>query len=193
MSGADNRKDATLLTPQEREGLISPHVTLARELNEAEQANILVAATWVFARKRDVFDESFLRALHRRMFDKVWRWAGEFRTTPSDVGVAPLRIAPELERVIADAKGWASHSTYMPDEIAVRYHHALVWVHPFPNGNARWSRLVGDATAVALGRVPFSWGRKTVHGLGEARSAYLDALRAADRHDFAPLIRFSRS
>lgn len=70
---------ATPLAHEEREGLIPSYITLRRELNQAEQENILAAEEWAFARKRDVLSEQALKALHKRMFGRVWRWAGAFR------------------------------------------------------------------------------------------------------------------
>src|SRR6267378_4367505 len=91
---------ATLLTPDEREGLIPTHITLRSELNELEQQNIADADGWAFVRKRDVFDEAFLRGLHRRMFNRVWRWAGEYRTSERNLGIASHRVQPELRQAI---------------------------------------------------------------------------------------------
>lgn len=52
-------EDATVLDPDEREGLIPSHITLRRELNELEQQNILEATSWALARRRDPVDEGF--------------------------------------------------------------------------------------------------------------------------------------
>ncbi len=87
---------STPLTHEEREGLIPSYITLRSELNEAEQSNILEAAEWAFARKRDVLDERLLTNLHQRMFGRVWRWAGQFRTTDRNIGVDPYRIPVDL-------------------------------------------------------------------------------------------------
>src|SRR5271169_5200363 len=89
---------ATPITPEERKGLIPTHVTMRRELNELEQQNILEVDQWAFGRKRDVFDEPFLRSLHRRMFERVWRWAGDYRTTERNLGIESYRIQPELRQ-----------------------------------------------------------------------------------------------
>jgi Fic-DOC domain mobile mystery protein B len=131
--------DATPLTPEEREGLIPTHVTLRSELNELEQQNILEADRWAFNRKRNVPDEVFLRGLHRRMFNRVWRWAGRYRTSDRNLGVERHRVEPELRQIVDDARYWLENRSYAPDELAVRFHHRLVVVHPFPNGNGRWS------------------------------------------------------
>lgn len=184
---------STPLTAEEREGLIPSYVTLRRELNEAEQANILEAEQWAFSRKRNVLDERFLKYLHKRMFGRVWRWAGKFRHTERNVGVDPYRIATDLRQLLDDSRYWIEHNTYPLDEISARFHHRLVYIHPFPNGNGRHARLATDLLLVALGQSRFSWGRTSLVNPGETRHAYVVALRAADGRDIRPLLEFVRS
>jgi Fic-DOC domain mobile mystery protein B len=190
----DRDDDAnTPLTAEEREQLIPSYITLRHELNEAEQINIGAALRWANARKRDVLDREFLSELHQRMFGDVWRWAGRYRTTDRNIGVEVSGIAMGVQQAIDDARYWVEHATYTPDEIAVRFSHRLVAVHPFPNGNGRFSRLVGDLLAGRLGQPPFTWGRVSLVDAGETRARYVEALRAADNHDVGPLVRFARS
>jgi Fic-DOC domain mobile mystery protein B len=184
---------STPLTAEEREGLIPSYVALRRELNEAEQANILEAEQWAFARKRNVLEERFLTDLHKRMFGRVWRWAGKFRHTERNVGVDPYRIATDLRQLLDDCRYWIEHATYPPDEICARFHHRLVAIHPFPNGNGRHARLATDLLLVALGQPRFSWGRTNLVNPGDTRQAYVAALRAADSRDIGPLLGFVRS
>lgn len=184
---------STPLTVEEREGLIPSYVTMRRELNEAEQANILEAEQWAFARTRNVLDERFLTALHKRMFGRVWRWAGKFRRTERNVGVDPFRIATDLRQLLDDSRYWIEHATYLPDEICARFHHRLVAIHPFPNGNGRHARLATDLLLVELGQPRFSWGRTNLVNPGETRQAYVTALRAADGRNIQPLLTFVRS
>lgn len=184
---------ATPLTPEERQGLLPSYITLRRELNEAEQANILEAEHWAFARKRDVLSEQILKTLHKRMFGRVWNWAGEFRLSERNVGVFPYRIPVELRKLLGDCRYWIEHGTYPPDEIAARFHHRLVWIHPFPNGNGRHARLATDLLLAGLGQPRFSWGRINLIDAGETRQAYVAALRAADGHDIRPLMEFVRT
>lgn len=183
----------TPLTQEERDGLIPSYITLRHELNEAEQVNIRAAIHWAYSRKRDVLDQQCLRELHRRMFGDVWKWAGTYRTTARNIGVEAHRIIDELQLTIQDARYWVEHGTYIPDEIAVRFSHCVVAIHPFPNGNGRFSRLVGDLLAAQLGQPPFTWGRANLIDAGETRSSYIAALQAADNHDVGPLLRFARS
>lgn len=184
---------ATPLTPEEREGLIPAQVTLRRELNELEQQNILEASLWVTARSRDPVSEAFARNLHRRMFSQVWRWAGDNRTSNKNIGCDWWEIDIQLRGALEDTRTWLEFSSYPADEIAVRFHHRLVAIHPFANGNGRWSRLMGDTLARRLGRPAFSWGNSRLLDDDATRRAYIDALRVADRHDIGPLLTFARS
>ncbi len=184
---------ATPLTPDEMQGLIPSYITLRRELNEAEQNGIMNAEPWAFSRKRDVLEEKFLRQLHKKMFKEVWRWAGEFRTTPRNIGVEPWNITSMLRNLIEDAKFRILHETYLPDEIAARFQHRLVLVHPFPNGNGRHARLATDLLLVKLGQKRFTWGSVSLVNAGETRQKYVAALRSADAHNIQPLLAFVRS
>ncbi len=184
----------TPLTAEEREQLIPAYITLRHELNEAEQINIGQALRWTTARKkRDVLDQNFLRQLHKRMFGDVWRWAGQYRTSARNIGADAYRITMDVHQAIDDACYWIEHKTYPPDEIAVRFSHRLVAIRPFPNGNGRFSRLIGDLLAQQLEQEPFTWGRANLVDAGETRARYIEALRAADNHDIRPLLLFARS
>jgi Fic-DOC domain mobile mystery protein B len=184
---------ATPLTAEEREGLIPSHVTLHRELNELEQQNILEADTWVFARRHNPLRRAFLRSLHHRMFGKIWRWAGVYRSSNKNIGVDREQIQIRLAEALDNVRYWIEHKTFPPDEIAVRFHHELVFIHPFPNGNGRWSRLMADILAIRLGQPRFSWGRSSLRAADKTRQAYIEAFKAADNHDFTALIAFARS
>lgn len=142
--------DATPLSAEEREGLIPTHIALRRELNELEQENILDADIWAFQRRRDPIDEAFGRSLHRRMFGKVWSWAGDYRLSDKNIGVPRATIAPRLYELFDNIGYWGKNGTFSPDEVAARFHHGLVFIHPFPNGNGRWSRLMGGHSARSL-------------------------------------------
>lgn len=186
-------KAATPLTDEERDGLIPSYIALRSELNEAEQANILEAQAWASSRHRDVVDERFLNRLHERMFGNVWRWAGTYRQSNKNIGVDAYRVPYELRQLTGDCRYWIEHATYAPDEIAARFHHRLVAVHPYVNGNGRHARLATDLLLKSLGGSPFTWGSANLVDVGEARRRYIDALRAADAHDYRPLLGFVRT
>lgn len=190
----DEDDDAnTPLEAEEREALIPTYITLRRELNEAEQVNIAGALKWLSSRRRNVLDEKFLRQLHKRMFGDVWRWAGDYRKTARNIGVEAYRIGMDVAQAIDDARFWVENKTFPPDEIAIRFSHRIVAIHPFPNGNGRFSRLIGDLLAQQLGQPRFSWGCASLTDPSETRQAYVRALQAADNHDFDELIAFARS
>jgi Fic-DOC domain mobile mystery protein B len=185
--------DATPLTPDEKKGLIPSDITYRRELNKAEQENIARAQDWALSRRRELLTEKFIKDLHRRMFGDVWRWAGNFRTTERNIGITYYQIPMALRDLLADTKAWIEHSAYAADEIAIRFHHRLVQIHPFPNGNGRHSRLMADLLIMQLGGERFSWGSANLQDAGEVRKRYIAALKAADDHDLGPLLAFSRS
>ncbi len=185
--------DATPLTPEEMRELIPAYIAYRSELNEAEQENIARAQDWALGRRRDLLSEKFVQELHRRMLGDVWRWAGKFRTSERNLGIPFYEIPAALRHLLDDAKAWIAYQSYPPDEIAVRFHHRLVQIHPFPNGNGRHSRLMADLLVMQLGRERFSWGRANLRDASEMRRRYIAALQAADLHDNAPLIAFARS
>jgi len=189
-------EDATLLTLEEKQALIPTYITLRNELNEAEQRGVLEAERWAFYRRRSktpLLSQEFLKALHHRMFKDVWQWAGKYRTTARNIGVEPWRISSELRILLDDVQFWVEHQTFGADEIAVRFHHRLVFIHPFPNGNGRHARLMADLLSVALGGTRFSWGRTSLIAASETRRAYIEALQAADQRDYSLLLSFARS
>lgn len=190
---ADDDDAATPLTPDERVALIPTYIAQRHELNEVEQIGIADADRWAFARNRPVLEEKFLRQLHKRMFGKVWKWAGEFCKTPRNLGVAPWKIAPDLRQLLDEARYWVEHETYPADELAVRFHHRLVSIHPFPNGNGRHARLAADLLVVHLGRARFTWGSGNLAAPVDLRRRYIGALRAADGLEIGKLVAFARS
>lgn len=184
---------ATPITPEERLQLRPTYITTRAELNQAEERAIADADRWAFGRRRDVLDVAFLKRLHGRMLTPVWRWAGQYRTTARNLGIDAYRIETALFELVDDVRFWVASATYEPDEIALRFHHRLVAIHPFPNGNGRHARLAADLLIVALGGIRFSWGRENLVEAARTRREYIGALQAADRHDMAALLRFARS
>lgn len=184
---------ATPLTPEERFDLKPSYVTLRSELNEVEALNVLAGERWALSRKRDALDEIFLKRLHLRMFGDVWRWAGKYRTSARNLGVDHWTIEAAMRQALDDVRYWIDRTTFPTDEIAVRFHHKLVAIHPFPNGNGRWSRLAADLLVIQLGRERFTWGRTSIAAASETRQAYVRALKSADGGDISGLLEFARS
>ncbi|OHB61824.1 MAG: cell filamentation protein Fic [Planctomycetes bacterium RBG_13_60_9] len=186
---------ATPLAEEELQGLIPGHIVTRGELDAWEALNIDRAHRWLNRMKlRDVLSEPFVRLLHKKMFDETWTWAGQYRTSEKNLGVKVWQIQDEVPKLCGDARYWIEQRTFPPDEIAVRFHHKLVWVHPFPNGNGRHARLMADLLAKRLlGRPAFSWGGGSLEKAGEIRKTYLNALHEADHREFGALLSFARS
>ena len=185
--------DATPLTSEEMLGLIPAYIAYRQELNEAEQKNIARAEDWALNGPRDPLNEKFVKELHRRMLNNVWRWAGKFRTSERNIGIAFTEIPVALHQLLDDTKARIQHQTYSPDETAVRFHHRMVQIHPFPNGNGRHARLMADLWVMRSGSGRFSWGSVSLQDLRAVRKRYIGALQAADDHDIGPLLAFARS
>lgn len=187
-------EDATPLAPDEREGLRLTWVTTLADLNAAEQDNIDKGAAWAYcARKPHLTSVEFVLQLHKRMFGDVWSWAGQYRRTERNIGIAPHMIGVQTIQLMGDAAYWLEHQTYEPTELAVRVHHRLVFIHPFPNGNGRHARMMADLVLRRLGKPSLSWGGGSLTDINDLRRAYAEALRRADREDYDALIAFSRS
>ncbi len=188
---------ATPLDPEETEGLLPSHVATQAQLNEWEHRNITLALGLAFPRRtRTVVDTltcAFAEQLHRRMFDQTWRWAGRYRTTGKNIGVPAERVRIALQECLLNTVSWHDAEMFPADERAARFHHQLVLIHPWPNGNGRWARLLADAYLHAAGYPPISWGGAGLNSATAVREAYIAALRSADRGIFDPLLRFVRT
>lgn len=187
----------TPLDEEEKEGLLIPAIATRGELDEFEQQNIEQAIQWVLGRSfkpEVVFTEDFIRTVHKRMYADVWAWAGEYRKTNKNMGIDKWLIPIELKYLLDDARYWHENNTYTPDEIVLRFKHRLVSIHCFPNGNGRHSRLMADIIIEKIYKQPvFSWGAAKLSTEGDARTAYLNAVKAADKGDYSLLLAFARS
>jgi Fic-DOC domain mobile mystery protein B len=186
---------ATPLDPNELGGLIPKYITTQGELNRHERENIVEAAEWALgSTSHDCLNISFCFDLHKRMFAKVWKWAGQVRLTDKNIGVPKEQIMMKLKPLFDDTAYWIENETYSFDEIGARFHHRLVSIHAFPNGNGRHARLMTEVIQTVNGEEPFTWGRSDLYDSeSEARKDYLAALRQADQGNYQPLIEFVRS
>ncbi len=183
----------TELSPEDHDGLIPSYIATRGDLFDAEQRNITQALLQRTPLLKELLDEKYLRDLHKAMFGKVWSWAGKYRIRETNIGIEPTQIAIAMHSLTEDTAWWISSQTFTTDEIALRFHHRLVAIHPFRNGNGRHSRVVADYLACALGSRKFSWERNLKLGTKELRTAYLSTLRKADSGEIGPLLTFARS
>ena len=185
--------NSTPLTAEEKDGLKLKWITLRSELNEAEARNIAQAQIWLATKSRkEICSDTFLRALHKKMFEEVWIWAGEYRTSERNIGVAPYQIPVSVLQLFDDVNFWIENKTYSNHEIAVRLHHKLVQIHPFPNGNGRVSRLMADLVFQKLEGKSLYWGDSNLVNVSDARARYIAALRKADAGDYSDLLAFTK-
>ena len=192
----DQSKDATPI--DDLSGLLQD-ITTRQELNDAEALNIVNATDWIDnGRIDDPFTATFYRTLHTKMYDEVWAWAGELRSQTGEVthpGSRPEDVGRDIARVAMDFhREWEAlndHDHLLP--LIARYHHQLVLVHPFNNGNGRWSRLAADAVLQRLAnQPPLTWATDTLVVDSAERKAYIAALKKADNGDIAPLFDYLR-
>lgn len=196
MSIANTPEGATPLSPDDLRGLIPSHYTTRAQLDAHEQANILQARSWSFKSrtfKSELITFSGLMLLHKRMFDDTWELAGKMCKTQTNIGVETPQISTELHKLTGDVSYWLEHETYPLVELAVRFHHRLVWIHPFPNGNGRHARLAADLLMYFRGGTELTWGGRSLSAASDVRKQYISALRQADQHHFNNLIQFACS
>lgn len=189
---------ATPLDADELASLIPGHITTQGELNEWEQLNIAQGENRARKQRKEILNEAFLRQLHKQMFGETWKWAGEFRKSDKNIGVDWYKTGVELKKLLDDVHFEIEHASFSADEIAVRFHHRLVAIHPFPNGNGRHARLMADLLVERLGQPRFTWGQRSLTNgslvdASETRQQYIAALQAADHRDIGPLLAFARS
>lgn len=189
----DEPEGATPLDPDEIAGLKFQHITTRGELDELEQANIEQGLRWL-ARRRggDILDDGFLRTLHIRLFGDVWEWAGIYRLTEKNIGIDPFQIPEQLRAHLGNVRYRAEHDVFPPLEAAARFHHRLVQIHPFANGNGRHARIATDILLEDYyGHPPIEWASGfDLQSDNERRKAYISALRKADAEDFTELLAF---
>ena len=190
-------KGQTPLEEEEKEDLRIKTISTRGELDEFEQANIEKAIEWSLKtnpKYEKILTVTFIKEVHKRMFSDVWDWAGTFRKTNKNIGVDKYQIEIELTQLMEDCRFWIENHTYSEDEIAIRFKHRLVKIHPFPNGNGRHSRLCVDILiSKGLKNEIFTWGSNNITDQGETRTAYLEAIYDADSGNIKPLLEFART
>lgn len=188
----------TPLDEDELNGLIPSHLQTHAELNQWEGKNLELANEWIAGRTLDVLEIATLKELHRRMFGQTWQWAGRYRQSmknisPFDWSEVPRLMMDLVENTKAQYEGCTGDSEEL-DRLAARFHHELVRIHPWPNGNGRHGRLATDLMLGVWKRPPFSWGAISGHvDPAATRERYRGALSRADANEYAQLYEFVRS
>jgi Fic-DOC domain mobile mystery protein B len=183
----------TLLSPEELDMLIPVHITNRRQLDEVEQNNIEDAIQWMLSLKsiaaKKIFSSEFQDQLHIKMLDKVWKWAGHQRARETNIGVAPTQIAVERRKLNDDALFWFENKTWNHKEFAVRFHHRIIQIHCYPNGNGRHGRIMADLILEKLYKMePLEWITGDLVKETEDRKTYIAAMKAADKGNYELLM-----
>ncbi len=186
----------TPIDEDEKAGLLIKSITTRGDLDEFEQLNIEKAIQWTLGKKWEaeyILSEDFVRELHKKMFNDIWSWAGQYRKTNKNIGVDKHLISVSLRQLLDDSMFWLMHKTYTDEEFAIQFKHRIVKIHCFPNGNGRHSRLIADIIISQIfGKQFFTWYSSSLYKKGEARTEYLKAIKSADNGDILPLINFAR-
>lgn len=190
----DYPEGATPLDPDELGGLKFKHIQTRGQLDQMEHVNIQDGLMWLSKQKNtDILTLQFCLELHRRLFGKVWDWAGKFRQSEKNIGIDPLYVSVELKKLLDDVQAWVEFNTFTPFESALRFHHRLVQIHVFANGNGRHARIMADAILKFIYKCPqIDWVGNNLQQANKQREHYIKALRKADAHDFEPLLALFR-
>jgi len=169
--------------------------TTRKEVYEAEAANISIAYIKYLGRKPTErmapFDMNWVLKLHKEMFGEVWKWAGTVRTADATLGMQAHQIRPALLDLLNDLFAWKEHDMPLIEQ-AAHLHHRAVHIHPFRDGNGRWSRLLAniwlkrwDAELIEWPEIGFSWDTTE-------RRRYVEAIRLADNGQYDALLELHR-
>jgi Fic-DOC domain mobile mystery protein B len=175
-------------------GLIPNWVQTLSDLNRVEATNILSAQTKYLRKPNDGLNSWFrieeLKKIHRAMFGEVWNWAGQFRKEVTSIGIKPALIPSAMVQLCFEVCSWRVEDFTILEKGA-RIRHKLVFIHPFENGNGRFSRLVADRYLLAHGCSHPLWPIE-LNKEGQYRKNYIQALKNADKGNYAPLLEFMR-
>jgi len=140
------------------------------------------------SKKLAPFSYEWFMTLHKDMFGDVWDWAGKLRQVELSIGVKAYLVNIELKKLVDDLEFWHKNKTFETIEIASRVHHRAVKIHPFLNGNGRWSRMLANIYLKQNGLKPTRWNENLLSKENLHRDDYIKALKQADNGDYSALI-----
>ncbi len=139
-------------------------------------------------KKEAPFSYAWLLTLHEEMFADVWEWAGKLRHNELSIGVKAYLVSTELKKLVDDIEFWNKNRTFDNIETATRIHHRAVQIHPFQNGNGRWSRMLANIYLRQNGLMPVRWQEDLLAKENPNRDKYIKALKEADNGNYQALI-----
>lgn len=135
------------------------------------------------------FSYEWFMVLHEDMFGDVWDWAGKIRQAELSIGVKAYLIGMEIKKLVDDLEFWEQNKSFDVIEIASRIHHRAVQIHPFLNGNGRWSRMLANIYLKQNHLQPTKWNENLLSKDNPHRNIYISALKKADNGDYSDLIK----
>jgi len=167
-----------------------------KDIYEAEANNIALATLKYLSsppsKKIAPFTYEWMQQLHQEMFGNVWEWAGKFRTTELSIGIKAYQIPTALKELVDDISYWDKYKTFDIYEISARLHHRAVQIHPFKNGNGRWSRMLSNIYLHQNGSMPVKWQENLLSKENPKRDKYIQALKSADKGDYTMFIKMHK-
>jgi Fic-DOC domain mobile mystery protein B len=168
---------------------IKPGQVLTRKdvyLAEAENIRkvIMKYLTDIPTKDEAPFDLSWMLELHKEMYYDVWEWAGTTRKTELSLGVDAKQIFLQLRNLCDDIRYWEKNNTYDEYETAAKIHYYAVRIHPFLNGNGRWSRMLANIYLMQKDINPIKWQENELSKDNPMRKYYIDCIKKADNGDF---------
>lgn len=138
--------------------------------------------------KKHTLSEQLIRSLHQLIVsDTDKEWAGRYRNsavmiTGADYTPPEAMEVPKLMRQLIE---WTrkEKQKLRPVELAAIFHHKLVHIHPFFDGNGRTARLAMNIFLLQAG-FPLAIVLKN------DRKKYYRMLSMADKGNYEPLVRF---
>ena len=172
------------LSPTKQYSLEDIYVYEAKNIHKATLKYMLDTPS----KKIAPFTFEWMIQLHKEMFGDVWDWAGKLRQVELSIGVKAYLVSTELKKLVDDLAFWEEHKSFDVIEISARLHHRAVQVHPFQNGNGRWSRMLANIYLKQNGLTPTKWNENLLSKENPHRDDYINALKLADNGDYSELI-----
>ena len=189
-----DRNGSTPIDPDQLEGIKFPHVTMMSELDELEDRNIQDGMDWLNRQKKvDYLNTDFLDKLHKKLFSNVWKWAGTHRQSMVNLSkVDRFNIKIELSKLFEDVKTRIEFGHTDWGEISAEFHHRLVSIHPYPNGNGRVSRIMTEYLQKRNNKEITNWSESLMSDPKKRRDLYISSLVEADKGNYVDLIKFMK-
>ncbi len=192
-----DRDGRTPLPEEFKKELIPGHIKTSDELDEFEEANMTEGLVWLEDYKGKYLDYLFWNRLHKKLFGKVWKWAGKFRTHELSIPdfSHPGYISENVRKLEEDLVYWLNNKVFSDDrELVARFHEQFLTIHPYANGNGRTGRILAEYICERENLQIPTWGLYLKSDSKKHRTSYLNAIfKARHQSNYKELIEFMYS